>query len=562
MSFSFSKEFSASATTNIENVFFYEYLPVSDGNSVKVYLYGLFLCQNKLENLTVEEFAKNLSMTTKQVLDCFAFWEEFGLVNLLSTTPFEVEYLPIRSIYSSKPKKYKTEKYTEFCKSLQVILPGRMISTGEYSEYFSIMENYHIKPEAMLMIVKYCVDKKGADIGYKYISKVAKDFGNRGIITVEKVENELSTYILRTAEIEKILRALSIKRQPELDDFNLFKKWTNELNFEPDNIVYAGKTLKKASMQKLDEFLLELYSIKSFSKEEIKQYANSKQNIFELAIKINKALGVYVDVLDAVIDNFTKKWLSFGFDEQSLLFIASECFISGKNTLQDMDDMIENLRNKGIVTLSSLGDYFEEQKSTDEFIKKFLLITGVNRRPTPWDRENIATWKNWNFSEEMILEAGKLSSGKSSPISYVNAILSDWKNKNVFNPCDIGSVTYSVKDNSQEAYNKEYERRREIALNHAQANKEKAFSVEGFKETYARINSIEKDLAFAELSANEELLKSLEKEKENLVKRANQLLETVGICLKDLSPNYACKKCNDTGYVGTHRCDCFDLKIN
>ena len=44
----------------------------------------------------------------------------------------------------------------------------------------------------------------------------------------------------------------------------------------------------------------------------------------------------------------------------------------------------------------------------------------------------IATILN-NFSEDMIFEAAKLSAGKSSPIAYMNAILSNWKNKILLN---------------------------------------------------------------------------------------------------------------------------------
>ena len=42
-------------------------------------------------------------------------------------------------------------------------------------------------------------------------------------------------------------------------------------------------------------------------------------------------------------------------------------------------------------------------------------------------------WRNWNFSDEMILEAAKASAGKSSPVAYMNGILSNWKNQGVKN---------------------------------------------------------------------------------------------------------------------------------
>ena len=37
---SFAKEYSGAATTDIENIFIYEYLPDASGEAVKVYLYG------------------------------------------------------------------------------------------------------------------------------------------------------------------------------------------------------------------------------------------------------------------------------------------------------------------------------------------------------------------------------------------------------------------------------------------------------------------------------------------------------------------------------------------
>ena len=559
MTCSFSKEFSACAYTNIENLFITEYLPVAEGDAVKVYLYGLFLCQHPENDQSLSDIASSLKMQEKAIVDCFLFWEEFGLLSIVNKEPLAVQYHPIRSSTFSKPKKYKAEKYSDFTKVIQALIPNRMISTSEYTEYFNIMETYFIKPEAMLMIVKYCIDRKGNDISYRYISKVAKDFGNRGINTADKVEKELSSYIAQTGILEQILRSLSLRRQPDIEDANLFKKWTHELSFDSENIIFAASKIKKGSMEKLDEFLLELYAIKSFSKQEIADYMDKKKAIYDLAIKINKALSIYVDVIDTVVDTYTKKWLSYGFTEETLLFIATHCFKSGKNTLVDMDELVEMLRQRGFITLSGVGDYFEDIKRSDEFISKLLITVGLNRRPNPWDRENLNVWKSWNFSNDMILEAGKLASGKNSPIAYMNGILSNWKKENIFSLENISSAP-TVSDNSQESYNREYERRRSIALSRAQKNNEIAMEIEGFAQIYSRLNSIEKDLAFAEIAGDNNATKKLESEKKELLKSGEKLLKSKGLNFELLSPIYACKKCNDTGYVGTHRCDCFDNK--
>ena len=57
-----------------------------------------------------------------------------------------------------------------------------------------------------------------------------------------------------------------------------------------------------------------------------------------------------------------------------------------------------------------------------------------------------------------------------------------------------------------------------------------------------------------------ELVKVVDQYKD-LVLEAENLLKTVNLSLRQLSPIYACDKCNDTGYVGTHRCDCFEKKV-
>lgn len=562
MAFTFGKEFTASAFTGVENSFIKEYLPSASGDAVKVYLYGLYLCRTDETDITAEDFALKTGVPVDTVLDCLKYWEEFGLISVLSTSPLSVVYLPANSFSSYKPRKIKAEKYTDFSKSVQAILPSRMISTGEYTEYFNIMETYGILPDAMILIIKYCADLKGPSVRYQYVSAVAKNFGKDGITTVEQVERRLSSYMLFTGAIARILKAMGVKRQPEVEDLTYLKKWTEEMNFEPEVIEFAASKLKRGSVEKLDAFLLELYSIKSFSKGEIADYLGKKQSIYDLAVKINRALSVYTEVMDTVVDTYTKKWLSFGFTGDTLLFIASYCFKSGKNTLQYMDELVCGLRERGFIDLSSVSDYFESVKRTDEFIGKVLLTAGVNRRPNSWDRNNLATWKSWNFSEEMILEAAKTAAGKSSPIPYMHGVLSNWKRDGVYTLSAISTENEQKSGAlTQEEYNLEYERRRNKAVSRAQKNFEKAMGISGFAEIYGRLNSIEKDLAFAEIGKNEEMLAALKAEKENLTAAAEDLLKPLSLSLSDLSVKYACDKCNDTGYVGSKRCDCFNKKV-
>lgn len=453
MSFcSFSKESVKKSATIIDNKFISLYLPEANGNAVKTYVYGLFVCQDSDEDVSFDKFCENLKLDKGVVSDCFKFWEELGVVNVLSEDPFMVKYLPVDA---SKPKKYSAEKYGEFNKALQVLIPERMITTNEYSAYFSLMEENGLKPEALLMIVKYCVDLKGGAIGLRYILKVANDFISRGITSTAKIEKELSDYSLKTGEFASLMNYILPNKKPQIEDLKLFEKWNKQLLYDIDTIIFIAKTAKIKNIEKLDREIDVLYASKKFSEKEIADYYKSKAETTELAYAINRSLSVYTEVIDPVIENYVTPWLNMGYDKETLLFLATCCFKRNKRTLADMDDVIERLYKKGLITITAIAEYFKAVSLDDGFIKKLLELTGLSRRPTEWDRQNLKTWRSWNFSDEMICEACKIAAGKTNPMSYVNAVLSGWKSENVYSTDKIPKSAF-IKSNEQAVKTRTY----------------------------------------------------------------------------------------------------------
>lgn len=432
---SFTKEGVKNHSTTIDNVFIQDYLPEADGQAAKVYLYGLYVCQNQTDDFDFAKFCANLYMEEETVKDCFRYWEDFDLVSIISEEPFSVKYLPIA--IGGKPRKFKAGKYDEFNKSLQSLITERMISTSEYSDYFSLMEDYQIKPEAMIMICKYCVDIKGSNISGKYILAVAKDFAIRGITTVDSIEIELADYFDKSSDIQKILSSIGLKRKADIDDLNYYNKWVKDFGFEIDAITYVAKSTKAKSVIKLDEIVSELYSAKVFSKKEIETYLSKKADNIELAKKITRELSVYVEVIKPVLDNYLNPWLSLGYDGETLLFLANYCFKKRKRTLDDMNDTVKSLYKNGLISIVDIADYIKRRGRDDEFIKTLLDATGTMRSPNEWDRKNLSTWREWGFSDEMVMTAAKISGGRNNPMIYMNGILSNWKNKKIFTPEDL-----------------------------------------------------------------------------------------------------------------------------
>ncbi len=483
---SFTKEGVKNLSTNVDNAFILDYLPEANGEAVKVYLYGLYLCKNTSEEVDFTSFCKNIGMDEATVADCFRYWEEFDCVTVISEEPFTVKYLPLSR--HGKPRKFKAGKYDEFNKTLQSLITERMISTNEYADYFSLMEDYSIKPEAMIMICQYCVDLKGPSISGKYILTVAKDFAMRSITTVDAIEIELADYFNKSGDIQRILSALGLKRKAEVDDLNLYNKWRNEMGFDEDVIIFAAKEVKAKSTFKLDDTLTELYGAKVFSKKEVKSYLEQKAQIFDLAKRVASELSVYCEVIKPVVDNYINPWLALGFEGDTLLFLANYCFKKRKRNLDDLDETVRILHKKGLISLADIADYLKRRAKDDEFIKKLLDITGTTRSPNEWDRRNLSTWREWGFSDEMLEASANLSGGRTNPMIYMNTVLSNWKNKGIFELEDIPSRAQSVGANAAVAGGG-----KTVGASSARFENERAYTKEELDKLIADIDSVDFD---------------------------------------------------------------------
>ncbi len=437
---SFSNEYNKEKVLPLDSHFITDYLPEASGDAVRVYLYGLYICRTE-KDADLKCIAAELKITEDEVIDCFKFWEEYDLVSIISDNPFTVRYLPLSK--QGKPRKFKPEKYSEFTRALQALLPDRMIGTAEYSAYFNLMEEYSIKPEAMLMICKYCVDLKGSAIGYRYIITVAKDFATRGIITTDLIEKELSDYMVRSDDISALLSALGLKRKPEIEDLQLFNKWRAEMGYEQRVLLFIAKKCKRKNINALDDFINELFSNKLFTEKEIEDYLKERDSYRDIALKVCKALSVYVEVIDPVVENYILPWTAKGYDGDTLEFLATWCFKKNRRNLQALNEQIETLYDKGLITLSSIAEYVKGMAKQDEFIKEILSTCSLDRRPNESDRELLATWYNWGFSTEMIREACLIGRYKMRPLVYINALLSDWKSKGIFTKDKIPAITPS-----------------------------------------------------------------------------------------------------------------------
>ena len=557
----------ANNKTEIDNIFIDSFMPSAPEECTKCYLYGLFLASNglKIDN-TLENFAKKLNMSEDDVESAFRYWEEQGLVQVLSTRPIEVVFNPLSNLFSGT-KLYKPEKYEVFNRQAQMLFEGkREITKTEYGEYYDFLERSHMQQEALIMIMKYCIDSKQRAVGYNYILTVARNWANEGVLTVPQVEERLCEMEENQSSLAQILSALGLKRNSFIEERALYQKWTKELGFDDDAILFVAKSMKrKGGFERLDSLLEGFYNARKFSASEIKEHMLARESMKELAKQVNRNLGLFYESLDSEIESYISPWLGYGFEVDTILKVAEYAFKSSIRSLDGMDNLMKKLYKLGILTSESLLEYLGQLVKGDAQIKTVLEKLGLSRRVNSFDREMFKTWTEaWNMSEELIAHAASLSLGKLSPLQYMNRLLATWHEKGVKSVEESKAVLASPENmkggksfsdltasNKQKEAMKILQQRKYSAELKAKTALVEALKDDEFKNIYNAFNeekiALAKDEAFGK-DHDKELLKSL---KAQLSQRLKKLK------LGSIEPVYSCKKCKDEGVVDGKYCDCF-----
>ena len=580
---SFSKD-NGSAYTIVENKFITHYLPEADGFAVKVYLYGLYLCENAEGDFSVTSMAEVLKTTEEKIREAFAFWQDYDLVEILAEEPFTVQYLPVKSAVG-RPKKIRYEKYADFNKELQRKLQkvGKMLSAADYVKYMRFLEETPIQPQAFLLVAEYCINKQGEAVSASYIFNKAKKLVRNGHATYEQVERELSNYNAHEGDIIAIYNAMSIyQRTPDETDYALYTKWTETLGLAKDALLATARKLKKGSMTSLDIILCEAAEKGKLTAKEIETYLTERETFNNLTMRLGKKLGVWIQSTALYIDEYVEKWCNYGYEESSLLDLALYCLKTDRGSFEALNELVEQLFKEGILSPESVKAYLKEKNAELKLFAKIQALCGGARKSVG-NLALIKTWKEWNFNDEMILAAAERSATSSNPIPYINKILSDWKQAGIYEVKDIpasetkGAGTGSTAKNSGfragytdptiEAANAKsvreryYALRRERAQSLADKTVKKANASERFKTITAELAKLEIEIAKAEVRAMEKL-PALEEKKNALLSERKTILSGMGINEAELTPQFECLQCQDTGFLSSGMaCACYKPEV-
>lgn len=416
--------------TQVDNLFINNFLPNAPENCVKVYLYGLYKCNNaqSLDN-SLESFSQNLNIPESELESIFFYWQEQGLVQVTNTNPFEVLYLPLKNLFSNI-KKYKPEKFAEFNVKVQEILNGRMIYPNEYAEYYYLIENTKFEQNALLLLIGYCVQIKGANVGVNYITTVANNWASENIKTAQKVEEKINELNLVESNFGILLKSLGIKRNPTIEEREMWNVWTKQLGFDEETILFVAKyfkSSKRLNFEKLDNIFKKYFEMRLFTQQEISSFEKQHENYVNIAKQVNSNLGLFYENLEPVVENYIVKWVAMGFEEDGLKALAEFCFKKSIRTLEGMNAIVNKFFKLGTVSLQSINQYFEDMIAYDEKIKTILIKLNLNRNVNNWDRSFYKTWtEDWKINDQLFAYAIELSKDKIQPMNYLNKTLSSF----------------------------------------------------------------------------------------------------------------------------------------
>lgn len=436
----FSPEYTEKSYTIIDNLFFSRYIPSTPPELSNIYLFGLYLCSNKdADDLDLQGFANALGVTTSEIVDAYEYWQELDLVRIISKEPFQIQYLPIKNV-TRATRKFSVGKYDDFNRQLQDIFPNRQITPNEFDEYYSLLEGFtltdgrRMQTDALLAIIKYCVNLRGDKINYKYIIPVARNWANDGIITLDNIEAHIAALSASNQNMRDVLHALGTRKSSTLNDQQLYLKWTQELGFEPGTVLEIAHYHRGKSLESFDTILHTYYRNHLFTLKDITHYENNKDNMYKLARLINKNIGVYYESLESEINTYIIPWLNIGFTPDCLDAISKYCFQHNYRTLKQLADFINKLHHLGILSTIAFEQYIFDISKVDTSITEVLNACGLHRSVNNQDRELYSRWIHmWNMPHEVVMYAASLSIDKTSPLSYVSKILANWHTANVHN---------------------------------------------------------------------------------------------------------------------------------
>lgn len=232
-------------------------MPKANGTYVKIYLYLLAKAGGNVE---YSEIASALSVLESDVVNAVEYWRKEGVVSISDGTlclsaeaPALAEDTP-QQVYTAPPETETVKKtdYTTKQVSDAVLaspalrdmmavaeeLLGKPLNPSEMESLYWFYDGLGFSPEAILMLLEYCVARGKPRISYA--EKVALSWKERGLVTSEDISRFLRDSERRLDAQKQIMDAMGIGGRPAAaGEEQYFSKWLGEYAMSVEMVLLA-----------------------------------------------------------------------------------------------------------------------------------------------------------------------------------------------------------------------------------------------------------------------------------------------------------------------------------
>lgn len=237
----------------------------------------LWIFRHTGDPIVPAEIAKRIGKPAAAVEEALLYWSSVGIlqsevlpesaVEIKPSAPPAVQkVLPDIPVYAPSYEQVvqrckESPELEEFLKEIQGIM-GQTIGYDGQSAFLMMHDSYGLPFEVIFMLVSYC-HENGKD-SYKYMSKLAKSWGEKEIDTIDKADKAISDMKTCQKVWRDFTRFTGIQNpKPTASQQTYLLKWTNEYKFSVEMICLGYEIMAdncaKISFSYMDSVLKAWY---------------------------------------------------------------------------------------------------------------------------------------------------------------------------------------------------------------------------------------------------------------------------------------------------------------
>lgn len=238
---------------SVPAAFLRESLPAADAEYIKVYLYMLLLASERKE-ASEQELSQELGMSEEEIIKALEYWKKDGIIeekdgkivilNKKSTFCSEPA-LPekkegVKPNYDSKSVSKQISDTPELSEMMSIAqeIFGRILTKAEMESVFWFYDGLKFSPEAILLLLEYCVAKGKTSM--KYIERVAVAWCESGAKDADSVYKIIENERQKNGYLYAVRKVLGIAdRALSQSEERYLMKWRDECGMDEEMVVHA-----------------------------------------------------------------------------------------------------------------------------------------------------------------------------------------------------------------------------------------------------------------------------------------------------------------------------------